>query len=1309
MMMLPIVGKSQSTCNTAENDFPSTNTQEMTRICTGSTYWFTFIGDSTKNYNFYAYINDSLSIQESPIISFYQGICNSLNLISQDTMSVIYNNMATGVRYYVKAEFIRDAIEFKYFSGFLEKDGLTDCDSTQCDYLKNGNFTYMDPVLSTNPFHDSGKICKWRTIFTRRCSPQATNAMGAQDNGYAFMWSALRSTTDSSQFIWNELIFQNTYLPTGVYDVSMAYRRDVLSIIECDHLIVKIMPNIVNPPNLITGSFLNAQSNALDIQNVNNTNWDYATSEFIVNQSGNYAVFALPFQTSRLDTATWVDIDNIHVTPKPTAQILTTYCKPYMNFGCTLNGCHPIDHIVWNFGDGTSYTTAQGESIASHNYSTGGSYTVTASIFYRIYNSPAIANITQTILVNIGGSVNTLSIAGNRSTCDTIVSYSPINTLPGTNCTWTIDPSSAGTIISNNNNTATINWHENAITNGQPVILTLNDGLCSASINIWKCCKDSSGTATVLNDETITSNINNGNYYLNGIITIDGNVTFTNATFNMAPEAKIVIKSPSTFNVNLSTIKAGCNYMWDGIYTKSRHSYVNTESSTIQDAQNAISSENGAYVSVSNTLFNLNNYGIKVYNSLYDNPLIVSNCRFYCTTDGTGATPRNLITPLNNDRGAAGIDINNVSAIQVGDINKATKNKFSYTVYGINISNSNATVNNNNFVNFPVVGNNFGAGIAISGNSSTTRSTVIGGYNSGNNVYTNLFSNCRIGIYQEYQANIKILCDTFVSCTESATKILANSYRNIDFTKNRIQTAPYGLLINDFIKTRLVADSNSIYDVTNGITASNATAQECYGATFRKNTITGTFTNGIMLSNVKERTNMIIHSPGYERQIPYIYANAITLGSYNLTGSTDYSGIRVENGNSTYIEDNIVSTPSYAGTDLTQALKLNGIYAIASPKTSMCSNTITRLGMGIRMNGLCTASPIKSNTMNNNYYGVRLDAATIGNQGVPSVSWVNRNWWNTPFIAGRYRVQGSVAVATTWTYDYNFGNSSNYTLLSTSPEYSVTGGYTTTSVASPVPQTCVGFDGVIWIPYNGGNKGGESEELSVMENYQMDTEENQYYQASDYYYDTQSDNLNMDAVESTDAPVNPIQTTSIITFYKVDKLISDNRVNDAIDLNNSIVPVNLIEKNHKTTNAIYLQSWAKGRFELTDDEKSTLLDIANQPHIQGGYGVFTAWVMLNRSIQNDVVKPKSIIKPFGNNTIGLYPNPAREQVTVTGASEVTFVTIYDIQGRELLKVGNPSCSNIFTINTSKLSKGVYFISLINNNSTDKIVEKLVIE
>ena len=120
---------------------------------------------------------------------------------------------------------------------------------------------------------------------------------------------------------------------------------------------------------------------------------------------------------------------------------------------------------------------------------------------------------------------------------------------------------------------------------------------------------------------------------------------------------------------------------------------------------------------------------------------------------------------------------------------------------------------------------------------------------------------------------------------------------------------------------------------------------------------------------------------------------------------------------------------------------------------------------------------------------------------------------------------------------------------------------------------------------------------------------------------------------------------------------------------------------------------------------------SNQPHIQGGYGVFTAWVMLYRTPQDQPVKPKSIIKPFKieNNEITIYPNPARDQITVSGALDILFVVIYDIQGRELLKTLNNTNSSEFIINTSKLNKGVYFIKLVSGDLSDEKVEKLIIE
>ena len=155
--------------------------------------------------------------------------------------------------------------------------------------------------------------------------------------------------------------------------------------------------------------------------------------------------------------------------------------------------------------------------------------------------------------------------------------------------------------------------------------------------------------------------------------------------------------------------------------------------------------------------------------------------------------------------------------------------------------------------------------------------------------------------------------------------------------------------------------------------------------------------------------------------------------------------------------------------------------------------------------------------------------------------------------------------------------------------------------------------------------------------------------------------------------------------------------------------LNLIEQNHQTANAIYLKSWAKGRFELTEEEQAVLMDIANQSHIKGGYGVFTAWIMLGRTFQNEIIKPKNLINLIETDSPIIYPNPANNQLTIARASEIKYVIVCDLQGREILKQTNTSGDEIILINTSKLKKGVYFISLFNIDFSDKKVEKLIIE
>ena len=126
----------------------------------------------------------------------------------------------------------------------------------------------------------------------------------------------------------------------------------------------------------------------------------------------------------------------------------------------------------------------------------------------------------------------------------------------------------------------------------------------------------------------------------------------------------------------------------------------------------------------------------------------------------------------------------------------------------------------------------------------------------------------------------------------------------------------------------------------------------------------------------------------------------------------------------------------------------------------------------------------------------------------------------------------------------------------------------------------------------------------------------------------------------------------------------------------------LIEQNHQTANAIYLQSWAKGRFELTDEEQTILMDIANQSHIKGGNGVFTAWIMLGRTYQNEIIKPKNVIHKIDVLLPSIYPNPADNQITITNASEISFVVIYDLQGREVMKKTYYSTNESILLNTS---------------------------
>ena len=140
-----------------------------------------------------------------------------------------------------------------------------------------------------------------------------------------------------------------------------------------------------------------------------------------------------------------------------------------------------------------------------------------------------------------------------------------------------------------------------------------------------------------------------------------------------------------------------------------------------------------------------------------------------------------------------------------------------------------------------------------------------------------------------------------------------------------------------------------------------------------------------------------------------------------------------------------------------------------------------------------------------------------------------------------------------------------------------------------------------------------------------------------------------------------------------------------------------IDDNRITVGNIYLNTWAIGNYTLTDDQISTLYDIAYLDPATNGDAVYTARVMLN--INPNVVKVKSALllqqpkqdsKP---NAVHVYPNPTKDNITIAFDQAITndgIIEIWSIMGNKLLATTIPKASIQQKVNVSTLLSGIYF-------------------
>lgn len=855
--------------------------------------------------------------------------------------------------------------------------------------------------------------------------------------------------------------------------------------------------------------------------------------------------------------------------------------------------------------------------------------------------------------------------------------------------TWEILPTNAGIIVENHNTYIVVNWNQSNMDYSQPAIVKVTSDFDDAEFRVWKCCEDD--TYPKFSDEILPASLSNGTWYLNGEIVINSNSTINNCHFYMGPEATIKVIPPSQFNIQSSIIQSGCNHMWDGIkayYSGGAVSSVSISNSTIEDAYVAVSASNGAFVTSYNTLFNKNLRGIVIGNFSGTHPGSISSSSFKCS-NLINNTQVNLLPPHNNRRGFSGVELYNVNSATIGSTIQENKNYFTHLDYGILVIESGVQIYNNVFNQSSSTSGYLlpenGYGIYVLQPSIIPRDIVIGGANTGFVFRRNQFNGCAIGIRLDGDYNYTIRNNTFTNHDIGVFNTNTNN-KNIVFNANTLSNTQIGLWVNDFAYSNLNVYDNTLTNNTTGLGFTNVTLAKTNGMLITNNTLNGNMINGILLSNVegyKDLANNYFW--------PHILSNKVNFSNVDLSQPDLRSGILISNSPRCFVE-NCTLTYNNNIIDNLQADRLVGINIISSIGTQLCRNVLNFLGNGVRAESNNNSSKFILNKFkkysNGNFgYGFRCYNATLGAQG--TYSYPNNNEFEN--FDGQVRGQGIMGSPMAWYYK-------NTPLLYRFHRYN---DQNISSADNPTPSTNVVTCNY---PTGGGSFVANNEQqISSANNYIENEIENQYFDVYDLMLKqsmVEIDNVNFNLSEDV--------ISNIGKFIEVNEMISESNFEGASLLNNSIIPSNIIEENQKTVNEIYLGTWAKGEYNLANDDYYTLLNIAMQEPVKGGYGVIGARVMtkqfnilnsaLNESFsKNTQIKTDAIVQP----------NPVKDVLTLSKLQDIKQITMFDVYGKTVFFQSLINQESI-TINTSNLIKGVYFIQLINTNNEVIKSEKVIL-
>jgi hypothetical protein len=699
------------------------------------------------------------------------------------------------------------------------------------------------------------------------------------------------------------------------------------------------------------------------------------------------------------------------------------------------------------------------------------------------------------------------------------------------------------------------------------------------------------------------------------------------------------------------------------------------------------------------------------------------------------------LPPYANKKSSIGIKLNNVTSnnLRIGDLISPLgipygANHFRNLDYGIKANTSDFTVVNSIFEDIInqenssqgtnslcancILSPEVGTAILSDGSGRLVSQLMVGGYElyDGVNIASNIFKNCKRGVYTKGSINSTISYNKFEVITFTACDHLRANDKFIQIDHNDFITCSRGINIIDSYSLNSLQTpspftiSENYYDFSGSfqitgpgnvqrwfVNISNASSPSPLPTSFivKDNIIINSF-GGI-------RTNLV-GGRGVQAEINN---NGINLANYS--SRPNFFGIQLISSNLIQIKENAISKQ---GADPYRSRPF-GISIETSDDLTLNSNTMYKTGTGIRAFNSILPSVLQCNYMDRNWQGIRFVNSDLGDQG--SSTQPSDNQWVSGVSTDFVGVPSFIIQRNWWVRD-----NTNTTAYSTANLFPGGPSAPLFQQGSPIPtSTCTS-------PCIGPNCRNTyfADVITEQGNYASLDIENQYLAKTIVYKALEADSSIYNSGASTDSLFEAFYDSMKIAnaglFDETTKLLSQNDYTNASTIINSITPENNSEYNQKIVNEIYAATWAREIDEFTTSQYNQLFDIANQNPISGGIAVYAARVMLDIDIDDEISSQEARIRKNILDTkenlssnlaekLVLYPNPA-----------TNFVTLSTTIGNELngkIEITNSLGSIVYTsnvenvksidISTDSFSSGIYYL-LFRNNHSGNVRLKLII-